>query len=101
MLLNAEGQPAPDSALLPLLADNTASSTSWPIPAAGPPLLLDSAAAGNRLGATVLAVLASLGSAGAAAPPPLIAKSVAGLREVGLIGEARHLAIDAAIASGS
>jgi hypothetical protein len=101
MLLNAEGTPAPDSALLPLLADNTASGTSWPMPAAGPPLVLDSAAAGNRMGATVLAVLATLGSAGVTAPPPLVAKAVLSLREIGLITEARHLAIDAAIAAGA
>jgi hypothetical protein len=100
MLLNALGTPPPDSALISLLADNTAAGTSWPIPAAGPPLLLASSAAGGRVGGTVLAVLASLGTSGAAAAPPQVAQAVAALRAVGLATDARHLAIDAALSAG-
>ncbi|HTH98986.1 MAG TPA: hypothetical protein VL574_16335 [Stellaceae bacterium] len=99
-LLVALGEPAPDTALLSLLADNTAAGTSWPMPAAGPPLLLANAAAANRLGGTVLALLASLGGAGAGASPPQEAQAVAALRAVGLDEDARHLAIDAAVAAG-
>jgi hypothetical protein len=48
----------------------------------------------------VLALLASLGGAGAGASPPQEAQAVAALRAVGLDEDARHLAIDAAVAAG-
>ena len=54
----------------------------------------------GHLGGTVLASLAGLGEDGAAGPSQLVAQAVAGLRAVGLGDEARHLAIDAALAVG-
>ncbi|MEI9986230.1 MAG: hypothetical protein WDN69_25500 [Aliidongia sp.] len=66
----------------------------------GPGLLIESEAADKHLGGTVLAVLAGLGDEGAAGPSQTVAQAVAGLRKVGLADEARHLAIDAALAAG-
>ncbi len=97
-LLAALGRPAPESALLPLLA--AGGNVTWESPGAGPPLLLADAAQQRQIGGVVLGILASLGSAGAAAPPPLVIAAVGALHQIGLDDEARRLAIDAAIAAG-
>ena len=97
-LLAALGRPAPNSAILQLLA--AGGTVTWDMPAAGPPALLATAAAQHQVGGTILAILASLGSPGAAAPAPLVIASVAALHQLGMDNEARHLAIDAAIAAG-
>ena len=97
-LLAALGRPVPNSAILPLLAAGGA--VTWEMPASGPPALLATAAAQHQVGGTILAILASLGSPGATAPAPLVIASVAALHQLGMDNEARHLAIDAAIAAG-
>ena len=97
-LLIALGRPAPAAATLPLLAEGGA--VTWQAPAAGPPVLVRSAAQRHELGGALLGLLASLGSAGAGAPPPLVIDAVAALHQLGLETEARALAIDAAIAAG-
>lgn len=97
-LLIALGRPAPASATLPLLA--AGGVTSWEVPAAGPPILVRGAAQRHELGGVILGVLSSLGSAGAAAPAPLVIDAVAALHQLGLETEARELALDAAIAAG-
>lgn len=97
-LLIALGRPAPATATLPLLA--AGGIVTWESPAAGPPILLRGATQRHELGGTILALLASLGSAGAAAPAPLVIDAVTSLHQLGLDTEARGLAIDAAIAAG-
>jgi hypothetical protein len=94
-LLAAEGTPLPDRLMLPLTEAKLGGAAS-----VGPGLLIDSEAAGKHLGGTVLASLAALGDEGANAPSQTAAQAVAGLRAVGLIDDARHLAIDAAVAAG-
>lgn len=97
-LLTALGRPAPASATLPLLAEGGV--VTWQTPAAGPPILVRAAAQRHALGGAILGVLSSLGSAGAAAPAPLVIDAVAALHQLGLETEARALAIDAALAAG-
>lgn len=94
-LLAAEGTPVPDGLALSLLDAKVAVPAS-----AAPGMLIDSAAAGHHLGATVLAIGAALGEQGALAPGVTLVQAVAGLRAVGLDDDARHLAVDAAIAAG-
>ena len=94
-LLAAEGNPVPDALVMPLVEARIGGAGS-----VGPGLLIDSEAAGKHVGGTVLAVLAGLGDEGAAGPSQLVAQAVAGLRKAGLPDEARHLAIDAALAAG-
>jgi hypothetical protein len=94
-LLAAEGTPAPDALLLPLLE----ASVNVP-PNAAPVVLLESEAATGRVGGTALAGLAALGDQGALASGVVIARVITALRLVGLTDEAHHLAIDAAIAAG-
>ncbi|HEV2676445.1 MAG TPA: hypothetical protein VGV37_18100 [Aliidongia sp.] len=97
LLLAAEGVALPDQMLLPLADPGAASLTS---PAAGPAALMAVAAADKRLGGTLLALFTSLGDQGIGTQPVLAAQAVAALRQVGLPDEARHLAIDAALAEG-
>jgi hypothetical protein len=94
-LLAAEGNATPGGLVMPLLDARIGGPGSL-----GPGLLIDSEAAGKHLGGTVLAVLAGLGDEGAAGPSQTVAQAVAGLRKAGLPDEARHLAIDAALAAG-
>jgi len=94
-LLAAEGNPVPDALVMPLVDARIGGAGS-----VGPGLLIDSEAAGKHVGGTVLAVLAGLGDEGAAGPSQIVAQAVAGLRKAGLPDEARHLAIDAALAAG-
>ena len=62
---------------------------------------LNSAAAGRRIGATVLLTLICLGEDGPTGAGPLLLRAViSGLREVGLEKEARALAVEAAIGAG-
>lgn len=62
---------------------------------------LRSAAAADRIGETVLLVLVALGDGGVGqAHPMVISLAVSSLRQVGLESEARHLALEAAIAAG-
>jgi len=62
---------------------------------------LGDAAAKNRIGETVLLALAGLNETGLAdAEPEWLSRSIASLRDVGLVQEARRLAIEAAIVNG-
>lgn len=97
LLLAAEGFPVPDRMLLPLADPNAASLGS---PAVGPAALLANAAAAKRLGGTLLALFAALGDQGIGSQPVLAAQAVSAVRQAGLPDEARHLAIDAALAEG-
>ncbi|MDB5363387.1 MAG: putative Antifreeze glycopeptide polyprotein [Rhodospirillales bacterium] len=97
LLLTAEGVSLPDRMLLPLADANAASLSSPPV---GPASLLANAVAAKRLGGTLLALFAAAGDQGLAAQPVLAAQAVAALRQVGLPDEARHLAIDIAVAEG-
>jgi hypothetical protein len=94
-LLTAEGHPVPDTLVMSLLDAHLGGAGTT-----GPGLMIDSEAAGRHLGGTVLAVLAALGDEGAGAPSQTVAQAVVALREIGLKEEARHLAIDAAVAAG-
>jgi hypothetical protein len=94
-LLTAEGVQVPATLLVALL-DTPAGGAS----SVGPGLLIDGEADAKHLGGTLLAVLAALGDIGAGAPSQTVAQAIAGLRKVGLDDEARHLAIDAALAAG-
>jgi hypothetical protein len=94
-LLTAEGHPVPDTLVMSLLDARLGGAGTI-----GPGLIIDREAASHHLGGTVLAVLAALGDEGAGAPSQTVAQAVAALREVGLTDEARHLAIDAALAAG-
>ena len=63
--------------------------------------MLTAAAAGNRIGETVLAGLLALGQSGPAQANPIVLRRVVeSLREVGLADETRSLAVEAAIAAG-
>ena len=97
LLLTAEGVALPDRMLLPLADANAASLGSPPV---GPAAMLAGAAASKRLGGTLLALFAAVGDQGIGTQPVLAAQAVAALRQVGLAEEARHLAIDIAIAEG-
>ncbi|GGF48804.1 hypothetical protein GCM10011611_63990 [Aliidongia dinghuensis] len=97
LLLAAEGFPVPDRMLLPLADANVANLGA---PATGPAALLATAAAGQRLGGTLLALFATLGDQGIGAQPVTAAQIVATLRQAGLADDARRLAIDAALAEG-
>ena len=97
LLLAAEGTPVSDRMLLSLADPNAASLGA---PASGPATLIANAAAAKRLGGTLLALFAALGDQGIGAQPVLAAQAVAAVRQVGLADEARHLAIDAALAEG-
>ena len=97
LLLAAEGVALPDRMLLPLADANAASLGSPPV---GPAALLATAASAKRLGGTLLALYAAIGDQGFATQPVLAAQMVAALRQVGLGDEARHLAIDIAVADG-
>ena len=94
-LLAAEGAPAPDALVLPLMDQRIGGPGSL-----GPGLMIESEAAGKHLGGTILTSLAALGDEGAGGPSLTVAQAIAGLRAVGLTDEARHLAIDAAVAAG-
>jgi hypothetical protein len=94
-LLAAEGTPVPEPLLLPLLD----AQVNVP-PNAVSAVLIENEAAGHRVGGTALAVLVALGDQGALAPGVVVARAVAALRAVGLVDDARRLAIDAAIAAG-
>jgi hypothetical protein len=98
LLLTAEGIPVPDPMLL-ALADANQASVNAPA-AAGPAAMLAGAAATGRLGGALLALFAAVGDQGIGTQPALMAQAVAALRQVGLPGEARRLAIDIAIAEG-
>jgi len=97
LLLTAEGVALPDQMLLSL---GDASAAGLGAPAAGPAAMLASNAATGRLGGTLLALFAALGDQSLGAQPVLAAQAVAALRRVGLPDEARHLAIDIALAEG-
>jgi hypothetical protein len=97
LLLTAEGVVLPDRMLLPLADANAASLSSPPV---GPAAMLASAAASKRLGGTLLALFAAVGDQGIGTQPVLATQAVAALRQIGLAEEARHLAIDIAIAEG-
>jgi hypothetical protein len=94
-LLAAEGTPAPEPLLLPLLE----AQVNVP-PNAAPVTLMDSEAANGRLAGTVLTGLVALGDQGALSPGVVVARVAAALRSVGLPDDAHRLAIDAAIAAG-
>jgi hypothetical protein len=94
-LLTAEGNPLPDTLLMALIDAKIGGPAS-----VGPGLIIDNEAGAGHVGGTVLAVLAGLGDEGAGGPGQTVAQAVAGLRQVGLKDEARHLAIDAALAAG-
>ena len=94
-LLAALGTPPPEPLLLPLLDAQPALP-----PNAAPLVLIESEAAGKRVGGTALAVLAALGDQGATTPGIMLARAVAALRAVGLLEDAHRLAIDGAIAAG-
>lgn len=98
-LLAALGEKIPEDAWLPLYDGPTQSATVAPRPALW--LGLNSAAADQRLGLTVLMSLATLGetSLGQADPVQLY-RVVAALKRAGLDAEARALAVEAAIANG-
>ena len=96
-LLTAEGVALPDQMLLSL---GDAGAAGLGAPSAGPAAMLASNAATGRLGGTLLALFAALGDQNLGAQPVLAAQAVAALRRVGLPDEARHLAIDIAIAEG-
>ncbi len=99
VLLDALGYPVPTELWAELQAG--ANPTAVTVP---PPQLrhgLKSAAAGGRVGGTVLFALLVLGDAGPGGiEPSALAEVVAGLRAVGLEQEARGLAIEAALAQG-
>jgi hypothetical protein len=62
---------------------------------------LGDAAANRRIGETVLLALYALGSDGpGGANPIMLSRAIASLRQIGLDGEARALALEAAIAAG-
>jgi hypothetical protein len=98
-LLSALGDPAPDEAVLGLLPPD-GKPPQGAVPATQAWLLLHDAASGQRIGATVLATLVMLGEDGASASPLLLERAIDGLARAGLRDEARHLALDAAIAGG-
>jgi hypothetical protein len=94
-LLAADGTPPPAALLLPLLE----AKVGVP-PNVVPGVVIESEAAAHHIGGTILTVLTGLDDQGAFASGALMAQAIAGLRAVGLQDEARHLAIDAAIAGG-
>jgi hypothetical protein len=94
-LLAAEGNPAPASLVVPLVDARVGGPGT-----VGAGLMIDSEASARHLGGTILAILAALGDDGAGAPSQTVAQAVTALRAIGLADEARHLAIDAALADG-
>jgi hypothetical protein len=72
-------------------------------PAPGPILLqlLKQAAAGNRLGETILLALVAIGDVGpGGAHPVALSAAISALGAVGLAAEAREIAVEAALAAG-
>jgi hypothetical protein len=97
LLLSAEGFAVSDQMLLALADPNAANLGSAP---AGPAALIASAAAAHRVGGTLVALLAAVGDQGIGPQPLLAIQGVAALRQIGMGDEARHLAIDIALADG-
>jgi hypothetical protein len=84
---------APLAAKLPL--------TSLDVPGAPVWFDLPSAASGKRLGETVLLALVTLGEGTRLSPQPVrLVHAIAALRGVGLEGDARAVAVEAALAAG-
>lgn len=76
-----------------------AGTAAGPVPSAPAWLQLDQAATGGRQGETALLALGELPEAGPAAAPPLVATHVVGaLASVGLMADARRIAVEAAAA---
>lgn len=104
--------PTPQGARLAAIARLLPSATDAATPEAAPPaggffdpglgLALRNAAAGNRIGETVLFALIALGDHGAGlSDPGALAEALLALRRIGLEGDVRVLAIEAAIANGA
>lgn len=103
--------PTPGGARLAVVARLLPSGTAATPEAAPPPggffdpglgLALRNAAAARRIGETVLFALIALGDRGPGlSDPGALAEALAGLRRIGLEGDVRALAIEAAIANGA
>lgn len=101
--LAALGLAIPDSAWLPLLADEKEKDGSEPVPPPSPAMLhlLSGAASSGRTGLTVLLSLCLMGERGAYLAEPLaLAPVLEALNQAGLQKEARALAVDALLQAG-
>ncbi len=93
----AIGEPVAEPLFADLLAGPITRSAVVPEPVVG--VLLESAIAGRRVGLTVLMALVAIGERGpAAADTATLARSLDGLRALGLGAEAREIALEAVAA---
>ncbi len=97
-VLAALGEEVPAAAQMPLLEGPFTESATMPIPALW--RQLGAAADAGRVGETVLLVLIVLDPSASGPPNPLtLAAAVSALYRVGLVNEARALALESALAS--
>lgn len=98
-LMGATGEPIDGRLWRDLVADGDRRPVAMPSPALLPALV--EAAAKGRLGEGIALVALALGETRLAdLPPPVLEPVVAGLMQLGLIAEARALAVEAAVAAG-
>ncbi len=97
-LLAALGEEIPIEAQLPLLEGPLVQATRAPVPALW--RQLEAAVAAGRIGETVLLALVVLDPSASESPEPLtLSQVVSALYRVGLVDEARALALESALAS--